>query len=309
MRLTGLALVLLVVTAACTRTETAETTVATTIAASTVARTTAVTSPPTTEPEPSIPEELVGDWRLVSADGQPAVSYQDTRFLLEPDGFYNVNAGCTFVQGEMVVSGTEATILELLFPPQPNRCSGQDAERREMLEVQYNTVVGIVEDLRYLLVSQGLLVAADSQERQMEWERVLPGPRFFRPPGYIWYDPEGDPVPLDSNIISVWQGPDHCEWQAAAFLNLSWPLGTPPETFEDRRQYIRQGPSVIGTEYFSNPYQVDAVLPADATFTGYVAETGMELWLAPSDQDQVAYLVFDDQVEAWPRPVRVIACA
>ena len=303
MRLTGVALVLLAV-AACTRPDTVPTT-ASTVPASTTVTTSSLT---TTEPEPSIPEELVGDWRLVSADGQPAVPDVETRFLLSPDGTFNVDAGCMFLQGVMVVSGTMVTDYQLLYPPQPDRCSGEDPDRLELLKAQEAAVMSIMDDLRYILRQQGLLLVADSQERQMEWEPDLPGPTFLRPPGYLWYDPDGDPVPFDSGIISVWQGWDHCEWQAAAFLNVGWPLGTPPETVDDRRQYIRRGPTVIGNVYFADPYEADATLPHDAAFTGYVAETGMELWLAPSDQDQIAYLVFDDHVEAWPRPVRYLAC-
>ena len=127
-------------------------------------------------------------------------------------------------------------------------------------------------------------------------------------PGYQWFGPDGDPVPFDGDIISVVQGFSHCEWQAAAFLTVGWPLGTPPETIHDRRQYIRDPYNIIGTEFFTSRYDGDATIPDDATFTGYVAETGMELWLAPSDQDEVAYLVFDDHVERWPRPVVYIGC-
>ena len=162
--------------------------------------------------------------------------------------------------------------------------------------------------------SSGIEIQADGTEEfvttmleHLEIRNVVYAPDL---PGFgegIWTGPDGETV--DDDIVLMQSGFQHCDSQAATFLMVSWPLGTPAEHIDDSRQYIRHGPAIIGTEYFTKRYDGNATLPDDAEFSGYREVTGIELWLSPSDQEEIAYLVFDGHVEAWPRAVVFIGCA
>ncbi|MND02478.1 hypothetical protein D3C83_218700 [compost metagenome] len=52
---------------------------------------------------------------------------------------------------------------------------------------------------------------------------------------------------------------------------------------------------------------LDATLPATAVDTGYHKD-GLTLWLDEADTE-MAYLVADDHVEAWPRDREAHTCA
>ncbi len=53
---------------------------------------------------------------------------------------------------------------------------------------------------------------------------------------------------------------------------------------------------------------LDAKLPADATYSGY-HQGESELWVSESDADEAVYVVRTNKVERWPRTTEVIACA
>lgn len=115
--------------------------------------------------------------------------------------------------------------------------------------------------------------------------------------------------PVDPDQVESSAGPEHCGWQDAHFLSLSWP---PKRTYDDprrKRTYIRDPEGVLRDAALTAKFRGDAVLPAAAEATGYEND-GTELWFAPSDSDSTAYLVSDggQRVEAWPRDIAGIGC-
>lgn len=119
-----------------------------------------------------------------------------------------------------------------------------------------------------------------------------------------WTGPDGDPAPNgdpgEPLVLSSNEGPDHCGWTSVSFLNVGWPLGSDGDT-NAYRQYVRD-PQGLLIDRTSGPFQSDARLPNDAVDTGFQHDA-WGLWLAPSDQDEAAYLVNAETgaVERWPR--------
>ena len=112
---------------------------------------------------------------------------------------------------------------------------------------------------------------------------------------------------VDLDVIHSYQGEEHCDWQDVTFLQVAWPLGTSGAQGK-ARMYVRDPERVLAEQSLAE-FQSDARLPEDAEFTGYSSEVG-ELWLAPGDQDTVAYVVTKDgeHVEAWPRTRSLMGC-
>lgn len=98
----------------------------------------------------------------------------------------------------------------------------------------------------------------------------------------VWFDEDDNRVP--TSIIRSLRGAEHCGWQSATFLRF------------DGRQYLRDPRGVVDAP-LTAAFDPDAELPADAVATGY-HRAGQTLWL--SGDGSVAYLVDDEQVEAWP---------
>ncbi len=122
-------------------------------------------------------------------------------------------------------------------------------------------------------------------------------------PGRAWVNGSTEVPP--SEIVAA-AGPAHCGWQSATFLTIGWPLGTRPQTSVGARQYIRDPRHVLGSRLPA--LRLDATLPADARPTGYF-EGPVQLYLAPSDQDQAVYLVLGQNVERWPRSDPMTLCS
>jgi hypothetical protein len=116
---------------------------------------------------------------------------------------------------------------------------------------------------------------------------------------------DGADVPIDR--IESYQGEEHCDWQAVHFLHVAWPLDRLVAT--ERRQFVRDPEGALDIPALQMGFRPDADLPPGAAPTGYVND-GTELWFAPSDQDQRAYLVSESgsRVEAWPRSAQTIGC-
>lgn len=107
----------------------------------------------------------------------------------------------------------------------------------------------------------------------------------------IWTDADGRPVP--TTVIQSRTGPEHCDWQSMTFLHLNDAV------------YVRK-PLASLDDFFAEPYQEHAELPADAVDTGYERD-GEHLWLSPDEQR--AYVGTESDVETWPRTVRRLGCA
>jgi hypothetical protein len=106
----------------------------------------------------------------------------------------------------------------------------------------------------------------------------------------IWTDPAGHPVP--TTTIQAWRGPEHCDWESMTFLTLG------------KATYIRD-PLPELSDYFAEPYEAHATLPAGAIDTGYHRD-GNKLWL--SADGQRAYVGTPDDVEVWPREQQPLGC-
>lgn len=126
-------------------------------------------------------------------------------------------------------------------------------------------------------------------------------------PGSQWYGPQGEEVPMKSEIINLITAPEHCDWQSATMMHVGRPLGDPAKNSAESDQYIRDPERVLPQEPLMSKLDLDARLPDEAEFTGYRTNF-MELWLNPND-DTGAYLVFADHVERWPKTRNAIACA
>ncbi len=124
---------------------------------------------------------------------------------------------------------------------------------------------------------------------------------FFSPPqpypGPAW---TRDGRSVDRQELEIIAGPEHCEWQAVAFLYLGWPPGTTGKS----RQFIRDPGDVL--QGAAGAPASGIRLPADARDSRY-RHRDLQLWLSPSDPDGV-YLRAGTDVERWPRADPVIGC-
>jgi hypothetical protein len=118
-------------------------------------------------------------------------------------------------------------------------------------------------------------------------------PRSFTDsPGLqIWSDSSGRKVP--TTTIESWRGPEHCDWQSMTFLYLG------------KAVFVRN-PQREVADYFAEPYDKHAELPASAVDTGF-ERAGDHLWLSP--EKERAFVGTRDDVEIWPRAIRHLGCA
>ncbi|WP_157562762.1 hypothetical protein [Micromonospora chokoriensis] len=111
-----------------------------------------------------------------------------------------------------------------------------------------------------------------------------------------------------NRAVESYAGAEHCGWQDLTFLHIAWPL--PGQTGPAaNRQYVRDPAGRLAGEVLAT-YAPRADLPADARTTDYTGPDGQQLWLAPSDSDKLAYVVYPDsqRVEAWPRTTKTLGC-
>ncbi|MEV7331895.1 hypothetical protein [Micromonospora sp. NPDC093244] len=108
--------------------------------------------------------------------------------------------------------------------------------------------------------------------------------------------------------VESYAGSAHCGWQDLTFLHVRWPL-TGQTGEPANRQYVRDPAGQLGAEVRAS-YVPRAELPADARTTDYTGPDGQQLWLAPSDADNLAYVVYprSQRVEAWPRTTQTLGC-
>jgi hypothetical protein len=110
---------------------------------------------------------------------------------------------------------------------------------------------------------------------------------------HVWTDLTGQVAPTSS--IDSWTGPEHCNWQSMTFLQLGE---------ADNAVYVRNPQRGLG-DFFAEPYESHAELPASAIDTGFERE-GEHLWL--SADKQRAYVGTTKDVEVWPRTIQSLRC-
>lgn len=88
------------------------------------------------------------------------------------------------------------------------------------------------------------------------------------------------------------------------------PLGSVKESGRDVSQYIRdpEGVCVHNRDSLRSTYGLDAVLPVDAEYSGYM-KNGVELWISQSQLDTAIYMVDGSNVGRWPMAEPIILCA
>ena len=129
---------------------------------------------------------------------------------------------------------------------------------------------------------------------------------FGPAPGYPGYQWSRDGRAATDEVTSI-SGSSHCGWQSATLLFVGWPLGTRATSSAQTRMYVRDPDRVYGAE-FRDRLVVHASLPPDARGTGYRVGQ-IELYLAPSDQDDAIYVVAPSGAERWPRVEPQRLCA
>lgn len=111
-------------------------------------------------------------------------------------------------------------------------------------------------------------------------------------PFEIWLDRDGNRVP--TSVVSSAPGPKHCDQNTVTFLTV------------DGRGYVSDPDGALGEGGFTTPFTDDTELPDDAIETGYQRES-QQLWLSAARD--IAYIVDEDHVEAWPSPITSFECA
>ena len=127
-------------------------------------------------------------------------------------------------------------------------------------------------------------------------------------PGHIvqWSGPTY-PIPDSPHLYSAveFDGPDHCGWEKARFLQVPAAdiSGREGATQELQRRpaltFVRDPRGVIRSNVVGE-LNLHANLPADAVKAPYTQKR-RELWFSPSESASGAYLVEGSKVERWPR--------
>ena len=152
-----------------------------------------------------------------------------------------------------------------------------------------------------------LLALVACSPRAIEPDAPLSPDVAFEPyPGSQWYEPNGEPIPAESGVINAITGPEHCDWETGVILHLGWPPGRDAADSSELRQYFRDPQGVFPQDSLMGTFDPDVELAETAEDTGYRTDF-MELWL-DTDDDSVAYLVFAQHNEQWPRGSKDIAC-
>jgi hypothetical protein len=108
----------------------------------------------------------------------------------------------------------------------------------------------------------------------------------------VWVNEQGERVPV--TVISSGQGPEHCDWDSATFLDLRG------DTF------VKDPEGVLPSEYVNGTFVPDTSLPADANDTGYRLDA-QQLWVGADGS--AAFIVTEEGVERWPAADEALGCA
>jgi len=108
-----------------------------------------------------------------------------------------------------------------------------------------------------------------------------------------WTDFAGCLARVD--VITSYQGADHCGWEATEVLTVGTPLLTRMEGFPDGTRFVRDPTGAYGKPAFVDGFAAATVLPPEATQTPFFVGTA-QLWT----DDDAAYLVDGFAVERWP---------
>jgi hypothetical protein len=129
-----------------------------------------------------------------------------------------------------------------------------------------------------------------------------------------WFDANDQPLPNGSpdavgNVLNVYLGAEHCQWESVTFMNIGWPVGTLSNAQGDWRQYVRDPLGRFDDGALHVGYLNDTSLPSDAADTGY-HRGPWRLWVSPSQADDAIFVVNADTgaIERWGRAKPPILC-
>jgi hypothetical protein len=133
-------------------------------------------------------------------------------------------------------------------------------------------------------------------------------------PEGAWFDASGRPLPNGSpddtgNVLNVYRGASHCQWETVTFMNIGWPVGTLSNAQGDWRQYVRDPNGLFDDGALHVGYLSDTSLPSDAEDTGY-HRGPWHLWVSPTQADDAVFVVNAETsaVERWGRATPPILC-
>ncbi|HYH92141.1 MAG TPA: hypothetical protein VD763_03195 [Candidatus Saccharimonadales bacterium] len=135
-------------------------------------------------------------------------------------------------------------------------------------------------------------------------DRVLPPPPTAPYPGVPW---TMDGRQVDTGVIALAPGPEHCGWESSLFLTMGWPLGRIAETSLEARLYLRDPEGIHAPALTRGRFAGDVALPEGAFHTGYRYGPD-ELWVDVDTVDREVYLVRGDVVERWSRASELLGC-
>jgi hypothetical protein len=131
--------------------------------------------------------------------------------------------------------------------------------------------------------------------------------------GKLWSF-NGEQVPW--NVLSLAPGPGHCGWEDVLFLRMSTRLGQPTMSSDDLLEYVRDPENRWAAEppegqeaMTLGRFEPSVPKSADAVFTGYAYDDGMELWRSDAATNALVFLRRGDTWEQWPRSRTYVACS
>jgi len=118
-------------------------------------------------------------------------------------------------------------------------------------------------------------------------------------------------MPVDEHVIKsyvVASNDGHCgDSLNGTYLVMGWPLGQRTHDVSDERWYVGNPSDQVQKHFLLADFAADVTPPKDARYTSFHNST-FELWLAPSDQEVVAYIKTGGHFERWPRAKFVVGC-
>lgn len=113
-----------------------------------------------------------------------------------------------------------------------------------------------------------------------------------------WYDADDCPVRID--VLSITNGPAHCDWDEASFLTVGPATGAIIEP-EASRTFLYDPKRTLGDHLgeWGQELPADTPLSGDVTDSGYHTADDRVLWVDEQDPTAPAWIVGPDHVERW----------
>ncbi|MDX6556418.1 MAG: hypothetical protein QOD86_2613 [Miltoncostaeaceae bacterium] len=124
--------------------------------------------------------------------------------------------------------------------------------------------------------------------------------------GRAWITTDGCLARVD--VIADYDGPAHCDFQAARFIVTGHPVGTRYSSPGDAHVYVRDPENAFGDERTAGLLDLQATLPSDAADTG-LRLGPVQLWAVPDDPERIYVATPGGAIESWPLDRDPTLCA